>query len=123
MEESKDLKAGDTATYQIADKIVTLKPVTLGKMKKAMVAFQQQDKDTFEMMRDHLKAILDNGANQFATAEWIEDNVTMPMATRIISDMRTVNGLGENGFFQAGGAKTPSPETRDLSGAAPTPSA
>lgn len=121
MEESKDLKAGDTAYYQIGDKTVVLKPVTLGKMKKAMMAFQEKDKDTFDMMRDHLMAILDNGNNPFVTQEWIEGNITMPIATRIIEDMRIVNGLGENGFFQPGGAKTLPVETRDLSGAAPTP--
>lgn len=116
--ESKELKVGDTATYDIAGKKVVLKPVTLGKMKKAVEAFKRKDGDTFEMMQEHLFEVLGNGENAFATREWISNNVTMPQATKIISDMRIVNGLERSDFFQAG---SPTKEVRDLSGSA-TPS-
>jgi len=120
MEESKELKVGDTATYAIADKVVTMAPVTLGKMKRAMEAFKNKDVDSFEMMREHLFEILSNGKNEFLDRAWIEENVTLPQATRIISDMRIINGLGDTSFFPAGAPKEPK-EIRDLSGAA-TPS-
>lgn len=122
MEESKDLKTGQTTQYQIEGKTVVLKPLTLGKMKRAMAAFQKKDVDTFEMMAGALVEILANGDNKFATREWINDNVTLPMATEIIADMRKVNGLED--FFQTGATKsTPAPlETRNLSEKTPTPS-
>lgn len=120
--ESKELKVGDTATYQIAGKTITLKPVTLGRMKKAMTAFAivpGKNTDTFDMMQEHLYEILSNGDNAFATREWIGNNVTMPVASQIISDMRIVNGLEQKDFFSTG---SPAKETRELNGQA-TPSA
>ncbi len=119
--ESKELKSGDTATYEIAGKKVVLKPVTLGRMKKAMEAFKDKDGDTFEMMQKHLLEILTNSDNDFMSLDWIADNVTMPIATQIVNDMRIINGLERNNFFQEGVPKAEPRESRDLSGQA-TPS-
>lgn len=123
MEESKDLKAGMESSYTIGGKTVKMKPLTLGKMKKATQVFQKKGADTFDMMLDSLFEILSNGENVFATREWINDNVTMPLATQILSDMRTINGLGDNnGFFQAAApaAKSLPTESRDLTEVRPT---
>lgn len=124
-DESKDLKTGMTTTYEIEGKKVVLKPTTLGKMKKAMAAFQKKNADTFDMMQDHIFEILNNGFNDFATKEWIADNISLPMASQIINDMRAINGLGNNDFFQTGGAKVSTEnqkEIRDLTEKTPTPS-
>ena len=114
MQESKDLKTGDQTSYEILGQKVILKPVTLGKMKKTMEAFKRENADTFEMMIDALVEILANGQNPFATREWIAESVTMPTASQMIADFRTINGLGENGFFQTGTGKSSLPETRAL---------
>lgn len=118
MGESTDLKTGETTSYKIGGKTVVLKPVTLGKMKKAVMVFQKKGSDTFDMMIDHLVEILNNGENSFANRQWLEDNVTLPQANQIISDMRKVNGMGSENF-QNGAAKSPS-EVRDLTEKAPT---
>lgn len=123
MDESKELKAGMTATYEIGGKTVTLKPVTLGKMKKAMAVFSSGTQDPFDAMADHLAEILANGSNDFATREWIADNMTMLEATQVIEDSRKVNGMADGSFFrngsEAGKAKR---EIRDLIEDTPTPS-
>lgn len=122
MEESKDLKAGMRTSYLIGETTVRLKPLTLGKMKKSMEAFKKEDGDTFEMMLESLFHILDNGENPFATREWINDNVTMPLASTLITDMRVINGL--DGFFptRARPPETPPLVQRDLVESTPTPS-
>lgn len=119
MEESKELKTGQTAQYEIEGKTVVMKPLTLGKMKKAMMAFQKKS-DTFEMMQEALFEIL-SGNNEFATREWINNNVTMPQATQIINDMRKVNGMED---FLGERERKPAAtlETRDLIEKTPTPS-
>lgn len=123
MEESKDLKTGETTSYEIGGKTVTLKPVTLGKMKRAMDAFMAKDADTFEMIQNHLVEILANGTNEFATKDWISENVTLPMANKMIDDMRAINGLEKKDFLRKGAAESGEKVTRDLVDQKPTPSA
>jgi hypothetical protein len=116
MNESTELKSGDTATYNIGGLKVTMVPCTLGKMKKAIDVFKDGDKDSFEMIQEHIFQILSNGQNDFATREWINENLTMPLAVQIMTHMRIINGLEQNGFFQKAGAMTLKPlEVRDLS--------
>lgn len=125
MEESKDLKTGDTTSYEIGGKTVKLKPATLGKMKKAMAAFTMapgQTMDTFDMIQNHLTEILSNGENDFVTKDWIADNITLPMANKMIDDMRAINGLEKRDFLKKGAAET-GKVTRDLDVQLPTPSA
>lgn len=121
MTESKELKAGETTTYDVNGKVLKLKPVTLGKMKKAMEAFMAKDVDTFEMIQNHLVEIFANGENDFATKEWIADNVTLPMANRMIDDMRAINGLEKRDFLKGGATEAIKVE-RDLVELKPTPS-
>lgn len=117
-----DVKTGQTKEYEVGGKRLTLKPVTLGKMKKAMGAFMKKDGDAFDMMLDHLTVILDNGCNPFATREWLEDNITLPQANEMVTDMRAMNGLGSNDFFRMGAAPAVKNETRELLEKTPTPS-
>lgn len=122
MDEAKDLKAGMTVTYKIGGRMVNLKPVTLGRMKKAMGAFTGGAADPFDAMQDYLVEILAD-ANRFADKTWIADNVTLPDATRMIEDSRKINGMGEGGFFQPGATRLAEPrEMRDLTEETPTPS-
>lgn len=112
MTESEDLDTGATTSYKINKKIVVLKPLTLGKLKKAMSAWQL-DGDNIDKIHAYVYEILSNGENDFATREWIENNVTLPMANKLIERMMAINGT--NSFFQAGDAKEKAPaETRDL---------
>ncbi len=121
MEESEDLDTGATTSYKIKGQTVVLKPLSLGKLKKAMMAWKI-DGDNIEKIHQYLFEILSNGENKFATKEWIADNITLPAANRLIDRMMTINGT--NTFFPAGGAKakTGAVETRDLADQTPIPS-
>lgn len=112
MTESEDLDTGATTSFKIKKHTVVLKPLALGKLKKAMMAWKG-DGDNVDKIHAYLFEVLSNGENEFATREWIGDNITLPMANKIIERMMAINGT--NTFFQAGGAKEKTPaETRDL---------
>lgn len=107
---SDELTVGSSTTYEIGGKTVTLAPAALGKIKRALNGLTDSNVDVFDRLRNTVAELLANGKNDFATPEWIEENVTMPDATRIVSDARVINGLGENGFFGKGSTT----QTREL---------
>lgn len=121
MDEAKDLKVGMSVTFTIGETVVKMKPITLGKMKAATTAFQD-DVDAFDMIVNYLVVVLDNGDNPFATKEWIKDNVTMPVANDMIDAARKINGLGGDFFTKGATGTEPIRETRDLIEKTPTPS-
>lgn len=123
---TSELSTGQSTTYDIAGQKVVLKPLTLGKMKQALKAFDTQEgKDNFDMIVDYLMVNLTNGENAFVTPDWIRDNVTMPIADQIVKDSRIINGLSD--FFTnkvSSPQETPAPrEVRPLTETTPTPSA
>ena len=117
----QETQIGQSKTYNIAGRSLSLKPLALGKMKKATMIFSQKDKDSVELLAEYLLCIFDNGENDGLTKDWINDNVTMVMAQQIIDDSRKMNGLG--GFFPKGPAPAEQPKVeRPLEETAPTPS-
>ena len=102
---SDELQVGQSVDYTIAGKKIVLKPMALGRMKKATAIFADKTGDNVEIIAKYLQAILDNDANQDLTLEWIMENVTMPQAQDIMKASKTINGLGS--FFPTGGAPTP----------------
>lgn len=121
MEESEDLDTGATTSYKISKQKVVLKPLSLGKLKKAMMAWRIEG-DNVDKIHEYVFEILANGSNPFATREWISDNITLPMANKLIDAMMKINGTST--FFPAGDAKakTGAAETRDLADQTPIPS-
>jgi len=99
MSEQK-VEVGGTVTYEISDKKLVLKPTSVGRMKRAMMALKG-DGDMFDNIVAYMSVIFEGGANDFATKEWLEENVTMPQANKIIDDMRVINGMGQS-FFPKG---------------------
>ncbi len=100
-----DVKMGDTKTVEVGGKKLFLKPVTLGKMKRAILAFKNSDADPFETMLQYLTEVLNSEENNFANRQWLEDNMTLPVANEIINDMRIINGMGGADAFPAGAEK------------------
>lgn len=105
---SEPLTVGQSVEYTVADRTLKLKPLALGRMKKAMLIFQEKGSDNLETIAKYLLTILDNGTNHDLTMEWILDNVTMPEAQKIMDDSRIINGLGS--FFQTRTAEQPKTE-------------
>lgn len=114
MPEQSNAKIGDTITYQIGGKAVKLVPAPLKKTKAAFNELITGADDVFDRLRN-AAVILLSGDNDFATAAWIEENMSLPQVSQVIEDARKVNGLGADGFFQKG------PETRELTEKKPTP--
>ncbi len=119
--EEKKLQLGDEAKSKIAGKDVVMKPLTLGRMKKAMMIFQSKDGDAFDMMQRAIVEIL-SPINDFVTNEWVADNVTMNEATKILMDMRTINGISSQKDFQDGPEKPAIRVENELLEKAPIPS-
>jgi hypothetical protein len=120
MSEEK-LQVGQSVKYEIARRTLTLKPLPLGKMKRATLIFAEPSGGDMETIAKYVAAILDNGLNANLTTEWIMENVSLPEAQRIIEDSRTVNGLGS--FFQRGEPSVEIKTERPLEETTPTPSA
>lgn len=101
MEESK-VMVGGTVTYEISGKKLVLKPMSVGKMKKAMLALRESD-DALDNVLAHLEVVFSNSENEGVTKEWLSENITMPMANKMIDDMRAVNGMGGRDFLASRG--------------------
>ncbi len=115
-----ELKVGQSATFKIAGRDLRLKPLSLGKMKRATMIFSEKDAD-IELIGKYIFAILDNGENPKITLQWVQDNVTIPEAQEMIDASRKINGLGN--FFQKGPTATNGvKEVRPLEETMPTPS-
>ncbi len=106
MEETKVLQPGETAVYKMGDVALKLIPLPLGKLKKALDAIKNLNTENLStMLADYMLAIFDKDQNEFLTNEWIDNNMTVPMAQRIIQDFSMVNGLPN--FLQEMPAKKP----------------
>lgn len=94
---SEDLKVGQSVEYTIAEKKIVLKPMALGRMKRATEIFAQKSGDNFETIAKYLLAILQNDANKDAalTLEWIMENITFPEAQEMMRASKLINGLGD----------------------------
>lgn len=120
MEQGTEKQVGQSVSYTIAGRELKLKPMSLGKMKKATLIFSEKG-DNLELMANYLVAILDNSENEGLTKEWVQDNVTLPEAYDIIRDCRLINGLEQP--FLKGTAQPQAPIVeRELSEATPIPS-
>ena len=98
------LTVGQSTTYEIAGRSLKLKPMTLGRMKKATLIFAEKSDDSMEIVARYIMATFDNGENKELSIEWITENMTLPEAQKIIDDSRIVNGLGS--FFPKGPSET-----------------
>ena len=96
-------KVGMTKTYDIDGAKVVMKPVTLGKMKKAMTALLQPGAESIEALLNYFTIILDNGENPTINRQWLEDHLTMPTANQMIADNSEINGMGQKNFLTKGG--------------------
>lgn len=118
---SQELKVGQRATYEIAGRSLTVKPLPLGKMKRATMVFTETGQDNMDLISRYLLILLDNGSNEGVTLEWIQDNVTIPEAQEMLDASRVINGLGS--FFQKGPSSLEGRvEERPLLETPPTPS-
>lgn len=119
------VQLGQPRTYEIGGRKLLLKPLPLGRIKKASAVLSGAgETDNFVVISKYILEILSNGENHDLSLEWIEENVTLPDANQMIDDSRRMNGLGS--FFQkAPEAKAPEAmqEKRELSEATQIPSA
>ncbi len=93
-ERSPELKAGDSATYQVKGKTITLEPLPIGKLKGVFGVLSNPVKDDLAVtIADYLLLVLDVEAHPFLTREWIEKNVTLPIYNQIVQDATKINGL------------------------------
>lgn len=108
-----EIKVGQNVTYEIGGRTLTLKPLTLGKIKRAMDSFGKDEGDQFRRIAAYLSNVFENGVNEGIDFQWILENITLPQATQIIEDSQKINGL--NSFFPKA-TETPSPMIeKDLS--------
>jgi hypothetical protein len=115
---------GQSKTFEVAGRLLHLKPLSLGRMKRATMIFGDKTIGNLDAIASYLFAILDNADNKDLTQEWIAENVTLPQANEMIDASRQINGLGS--FFPKAptAPEVPSPkEERLLSEITPTPSA
>lgn len=100
---NEELQIGQSVTYTIAGRDLVLKPIALGRVKRATEIFNDKSGDNLELIAKYLLAILDNDANKplGLTFEWILDNVTFPESQEIVRAHKIINGLGN--VFQNGG--------------------
>lgn len=114
------VQVGQSVTYNIAGRTLILKPLPLGKIKKATMVLAEPEKNNMDKIADYLSMMFD--AKDEITPDWILENVNLPQANDMIDTSRQINGLGS--FFQKGEPakeiKTERPLEEQLP---PTPSA
>lgn len=127
MSESKELKAGDTVTYEIGGQKLILTPMPWGRLKKAFRLFSESwaniDKNdindpakfmkwvgiTLEArMEDMFPLFFDIKQNEFFNTEWVEENITLSQIQKIIVDAIKINGVSD---FLASQGKINKPST------------
>lgn len=126
----KELRPGDTKTFEIGGHTLAVAPLPFGKLKKLirMVAdvsarFEKKEvQDNLltivpalveEYVEQFIPLLFDRASQPFLTKEWIEDNITVPMIKEIIVAAIQVNALGD--FFNKT-AKAPAPLPVEESG-------
>lgn len=97
---SEELEVGGSRTYEIGGRTLKLKPLSLGKMKRATTIFTEKGGDDMDLIARYVLAVLENDENKDLSLEWIVENITLPLAHDIVLDSRRVNGLGQS--FQTG---------------------
>lgn len=110
MTESHALKPGETATYTVKGKTLTMEPVPIGKLKEVIRVLSNPDpEDISKTVVAWFGAAFDPETHDFLTPEWIQKNVSLPLYNQIVKDALAINGVGN---FQNGDA--PQRETRPL---------
>lgn len=134
------LKAGDETTYEVNGHTLILRPIPYGRLKKVLAAiakvFEEVSKrtdkgDTIQFIQvlpdligQHVATLFpllfDPKEHPFLNGEWVDENLTVPMAKQIMEDAIKVNGLED--FFKPKGAEASRlpngnqpKETRELS--------
>jgi len=115
-----ELKSGDTMDFTIGDKTLTLEAVPYGNIKKIIkIAFSAsaaiasgEMKSVADLIDQNLTMIMPllfaPGRYPFLTAEWIENNMTVPILRKVVEAAIVINGLQD--FFDKGaGKKDPAP--------------
>ena len=108
----KELKPGDTKTYEIEGHTLKLTPMPWGRLKKIFKVISEsfsqvndemisnQAKfimwlaDTIEVrMNDIFPLIIDQKLNPFFTQEWVDETLTIIQIQEIVQDAIVINGV------------------------------
>lgn len=102
------VKAGQTVEHAIGGRTLVVAPIPIGKLKAVLEKFKNTTgiDDVADMYGTHLVTALSFN-NEGLTKEFIQDNVSLPLAQQILGEFALVNGLPN--FFQEVATST-SPE-------------
>jgi hypothetical protein len=110
-----ELKSGDSLDFTVSDKTLTIEPVPYGNIKKVIrIAFDVSKEITAGKLSSIPEAIDKNLTTvlplmfkkdryPFLTAEWVEDNMTVPVLRKMLEAAVVVNGLQD--FFDKAAGK------------------
>ncbi len=124
----KEMKSGDSIDFAVGDKTLTIGPVPYGNVKRIMRIAFDASKDIASGDLTSMPELIDRnlttifpllfpkGKYDFLSAEWIEDNMTVPTLRAMMEAAVVANGL-QDFFDKATGKKAPSgapliPETQ-----------
>jgi hypothetical protein len=109
MEESKDLKAGDTAKYKVGDETLIIEPMPFGRLKKVLNIvinavgklgkLEGMDATAYipqlleENIAPLMQLVFDKKKHPFINDEWVDDNITFYNMREIAEKVIMVNGL------------------------------
>jgi hypothetical protein len=105
----KDIRQGGSAEFQIADKVISVEAMTLGKLKNVFLLIMEVSKGAQsgdvmfipQIMDNYLfkviPLLIDTKKFAFMTQEWVEENMTMPQLREIFNAAVEINGLKD--FF------------------------
>lgn len=111
-----ELKAGDSLDFKVGDKTLTVEPLPYGNLKKILrMAFGIAKEisagelttvpDLMDKYMAQVLPLLFRGERySFITAEWIDDNLTVPTIRKIVEAAVVSNGLQD--FFAKAGLTT-----------------
>ena len=81
--------------YQVAGKILTLRPMKWGSYRRLMKLSENNPADQGTHIFEMLKILFPGPEHEFLTVEFFENEMTMAMSAKIIQQSGDINGVGK----------------------------